>query len=105
MPRLRPVVEFITLLPFVVPPIVLVFGLLTVYSRPPLPLTGSDLGSDILLVCAYVVLSFPYMYRAIDTGLRTIDIRLADRGVAEPRGRLGHGSSGRSSCRTCASRC
>jgi putative spermidine/putrescine transport system permease protein len=26
-------------------------------------------------VRAYVVLSFPYMYRAIDAGLRTIDIR------------------------------
>jgi putative spermidine/putrescine transport system permease protein len=29
----------------------------------------------VLLTCAYVVLSFPYMYRAIDAGLRTIDIR------------------------------
>jgi putative spermidine/putrescine transport system permease protein len=75
LPRLRPVVEFITLLPFVVPPIVLVFGLLTTFSGPPLPLTGSNLGSDALLVCAYVVLSFPYMYRAIDAGLRTIDIQ------------------------------
>ena len=28
-----------------------------------------------LLVCAYVVLSFPYMYRAVDTGLRSIDIQ------------------------------
>jgi putative spermidine/putrescine transport system permease protein len=75
LPRLRPVVEFITLLPFVIPPIVLVFGLLTTFSGPPLPLTGSNLGSDALLVCAYVVLSFPYMYRAIDAGLRTIDIQ------------------------------
>ena len=75
LPRLRPVIEFITLLPFVIPPIVLVYGLLTTFSRPPLALTGSNLGSDALLVCAYVVLSFPYMYRAIDTGLRVIDIR------------------------------
>ena len=28
LPRLRPVIEFITLLPFVVPAIVLVFGLI-----------------------------------------------------------------------------
>jgi putative spermidine/putrescine transport system permease protein len=75
LPRLRPVVEFVTLLPFVVPPIVLVFGLISSYSGPPLPLTGTNTGSDALLVCAYVILSFPYMYRAIDTGLRTIDIR------------------------------
>jgi putative spermidine/putrescine transport system permease protein len=75
MPRLRPVVELVTLLPFVIPPIVLVFGLISTFSRPPLPLTGTSLGSDALLVCAYVVLSFPYMYRAVDAGLRTIDIR------------------------------
>jgi len=75
LPRLRPIVEFITLLPFVIPPIVLVYGLLTTFSKPPLALTGSNLGSDVLLVCAYVVLSFPYMYRSIDAGLRVIDIR------------------------------
>lgn len=75
LPRLRPIVEGITLLPFVIPPIVLVFGLITTYSGGPLPLTGTELGSDVLLTCAYVVLSFPYMYRAIDAGLRTLDIR------------------------------
>ncbi len=75
LPRLRPIVEFVTLLPFVVPPIVLVFGLISTFSRPPLALTGSNFGSDLLLTCAYVILSFPYMYRAIDAGLRTIDIR------------------------------
>lgn len=75
LPRLRPYVEFITLLPFVIPPIILVFGLLRSYSSGPLPLAGSELGSDTLLVAAYVVLSLPYMYRAVDTGLRTIDVR------------------------------
>jgi len=75
MPRIRPIVEFITLLPFMVPPVVLVFGLISTYSRPPLPLTGSNTGSDVLLVAAYVVLSLPYMYRAADTGLSAIDVR------------------------------
>ncbi len=51
VPRLRPVVEFVTLLPFVIPPVVLVFGLIRVYSQPPLPLTHTDIGSDVLLVC------------------------------------------------------
>ena len=74
-PRLRPIVEFITLLPFVIPPVVLVFGLIKAFSRPPLPLTETDLGSSALLVFAYVVLSLPYMYRAVDSGLRAIDIR------------------------------
>ncbi len=73
VPRLRPVVEFITLLPFVIPPVVLVFGLIRVYSGNPIPLVATDLGSTALLVAAYVVLSLPYMYRAVDTGLRSID--------------------------------
>jgi putative spermidine/putrescine transport system permease protein len=74
-PRLRPVVEFVTLLPFVIPPVVLVFGLIRAFSRPPLPLTNTDIGSSALLVFAYIVLSLPYMYRAVDSGLRAIDIR------------------------------
>ena len=53
----------------------LVFGLISTYSRPPLPLTNTDIGSTALLVCGYVVLSLPYMYRSVDTGLRAIDIR------------------------------
>ena len=74
-PQLRPVVEFITLLPFVIPPVVLVFGLIRAYSRPPLPFTNTDVGSNALLVFAYVALSLPYMYRSVDAGLRAIDIR------------------------------
>ena len=75
LPRLRPYIEFITLLPFVIPPIILVFGLIRSYSGDPFPLAGSDFGSNVLVVAAYVVLSFPYMYRAVDTGLRAIDVR------------------------------
>jgi putative spermidine/putrescine transport system permease protein len=75
LPRLRPYIEFITLLPFVVPPIILVFGLLRTYGGGPFPLAGSDLGSNVLLVAAYTVLSLPYMYRAVDTGLRAIDVQ------------------------------
>ncbi|HEY2917151.1 MAG TPA: ABC transporter permease subunit [Candidatus Limnocylindrales bacterium] len=75
LPRLRPFVEFVTLLPFVVPPVILVFGLLNTYSHEPIFLMKSTLGQNVLLVCAYIVLSFPYMYRAVDTGLRAIDIK------------------------------
>ena len=42
---------------------------------PPFPLLDTNLGSDMLLVAAYVILSFPYMYRAVDTGLAAIDVR------------------------------
>ena len=75
VPRMRPVIEFVTLMPFVIPPVVLVFGLIRVYSGQPLPLTSTDIGSNVLLIAAYVVLSLPYMYRSVDTGLRAIDIR------------------------------
>jgi putative spermidine/putrescine transport system permease protein len=75
LPWLRPAVELVTLLPFVIPGIVLVFGLIRSYARPPLALTNSTAGTLALLVAGYVVLSFPYMYRAIDAGLRAIDVR------------------------------
>ena len=75
LPRLRPFVEFVTLMPFVIPAVVLAFGLIRSFSTGPLPLAGSQRGSDVLLVASYVILSFPYMYRAVDTGLRTIDVR------------------------------
>ncbi|MDH4142351.1 MAG: ABC transporter permease subunit [Chloroflexota bacterium] len=75
VPRLRPAVEFVTLMPFVIPPVILVFGIIRIYSGPPLALTNTPNGSDILLVGAYVVLSFPYMYRAVDTGLAAMDVR------------------------------
>ncbi len=77
-PNLRPVVEFITLLPFVIPAIVLVFGFIRIYSSPLLflpPLTNTALGTNALLVAGYVVLSLPYMYRAVDNGLRSMDVR------------------------------
>ena len=75
-PKLRPIIEFITLLPLIIPAIVLVFGYIRLYnSSSLLPLTNSNLGTAALLTFAYVALGLPYMYRAIDTGLRTIDVQ------------------------------
>ena len=76
LPGLRPYVEFVTLLPLVVPPIILVFGYIRMFnSSSLLPLTASVRGTDLLLVFGYATLSLPYMYRAVDTGLRAIDVR------------------------------
>ena len=75
LPRLRPVIEFITLLPFVIPAIVLVFGIIRLYSRPPLLLTATYDSSRILLICVYAAISFPYMFRSVDNGLRAMDVR------------------------------
>lgn len=76
LPRLRGLVEFVSLSPLVIPAIVLVFGYIKLYgSSSLLPLTGSAFGSDVLLTLAYVALGLPYMYRSVDTGLRAIDVR------------------------------
>jgi len=76
LPQIRPIVEFITLLPLVIPAIVIVFGYLRLYNSSSfLPLTGSDRGTDILLVFAFMTLSLPYMYRSVDTSMRAIDVR------------------------------
>ena len=76
MPQLRPIVEFITLLPLIIPAIVIVFGYIRMYgSSSPLPFLASRRGTDVLLMIGYATLALPYMYRAVDTGLRTIDVR------------------------------
>jgi len=71
LPKLRPYVEFVTLMPFVVPAVVLIFGLIRIYGRPPLVLTTTPAA----LIVGYIVLSLPYMYRSVDSGLRAVDIR------------------------------
>ena len=76
LPRLRPVIEFITLLPLVIPAIVVVFGYIRLYNTSSmLPLTGTAGGTNLLLLCGYATLALPYMYRAVDTGLSTLDVR------------------------------
>jgi putative spermidine/putrescine transport system permease protein len=85
LPQARRIVEFITLMPFVVPAIILVFGMIRVYSTPfDLPftsieligsLTQSHLGTGVLIVAGYMILGLPYMYRSVDTGMRTVDVR------------------------------
>jgi putative spermidine/putrescine transport system permease protein len=75
LPAARPYVEFVTLLPLVVPAIVIVFGYIRLYNTSSwLPLTGSTTGTNLLLMMGYATLALPYMYRSVDTGLRTIDV-------------------------------
>ena len=75
LPRARPFIEFITLLPLVIPAIVIVFGYIRLYNTSSwLPLTGSAMGANVLLMFGYATLALPYMYRSVDTGLRTIDV-------------------------------
>jgi putative spermidine/putrescine transport system permease protein len=83
VPKAKPILETFSLLPFVIPPIVLVFGLIRMYSTPPLMLVSSP----VLLVAGYVVLAFPYISRAVDAGLRSMDLR----GLTEAAQSLGAG--------------
>jgi putative spermidine/putrescine transport system permease protein len=71
VPRLRPVLAFLALIPFVVPPIVLVVGLLNLYKGSPTWFYGTPWG---FLVAAYVILAFPYMFFSLDAGFRAIDV-------------------------------
>ena len=71
LPRLRPVLALMALVPFVVPPIVLVVGLLNLYKGAPSWFYDKPYG---FLAAAYVILAFPYMYFALDAGFRSIDL-------------------------------
>jgi len=79
LPGLNRTVEFICLLPLTVPAIVLVVGLTPIYSWIPYLAREVGLGtmgeSTLWLSLAYVILVLPYAYRALDAGLRAIDVK------------------------------
>jgi putative spermidine/putrescine transport system permease protein len=68
LPRVRRIMEGITILPIVIPPIVLIIGVLKVAP-------GFLLGTPYLLALVYVILAMPFAYRALDAGLRAFDLK------------------------------
>ncbi len=101
LPQARPLMDFLSLVPFAVPAILLALGLGEVYSSSnvfvnilslglvPL-LSGNGLNivdTPQLLVCAYVIVSLPFVYRPIDNSLRAINTRV----LAEASYSLGGG--------------
>jgi putative spermidine/putrescine transport system permease protein len=70
IPKARTFVEFLTVLPYVIPPIALVAGIL-----PIKPHARWFLNSDYSLIPFYAVLALPFTFRAIDAGVRAIDVR------------------------------
>ncbi len=68
LPRLRRMLEVVTILPIVIPPVVLIIGVLQI---APAGLKGTP---D-LLGLEYVVLAMPFAYRSIDAGLRALDLK------------------------------
>jgi putative spermidine/putrescine transport system permease protein len=71
LPRLNRVIEFICLLPLVVPAIALVVGMVPLYRW--ISINVSD--SILTLAFAYLILVMPYTYRSLDAGLAAIDLK------------------------------
>lgn len=67
-PRMHGWIEMLSLLSFVVPPIVLVFGEVSLYSGSIWPLSIRG----VMLVGAYAIVSLPYLFRAVDNGLASL---------------------------------
>ena len=85
LPRLRTAVELLTLMPLVLPPIALVVGVRSVLSWAPDYFFGTPLADAFfaiqepalpwILVFVYVVLALPFVYRALDAGVRGADLK------------------------------
>jgi putative spermidine/putrescine transport system permease protein len=68
LPGIRRLMESITILPIVIPPIVLIVGVLEIAP-------GFLKASPNLLGLEYVVLAMPFAYRSLDAGLRALDLK------------------------------
>jgi putative spermidine/putrescine transport system permease protein len=82
LPGLRRALDSITILPVVIPPVVLIIGVLQITKAAP-----SLQERPYLLALEYVILSMPFAYRAIDAGLRALDLKT----LTEAAGNLGAG--------------
>lgn len=69
-PRARRVIDFIAVLPFVVPPVALAVGVLRLFHGLIWLVSGPQ-----ILVFVYVILALPFTYRSLDAGMRAIDLR------------------------------
>ncbi len=71
IPKARGIVETLTVLPYVVPPIALVVGVIGAFQH------GAPwfYRSSYLLVPFYAILAMPFTYRSLDAGIRAIDLR------------------------------
>ena len=81
LPRLRRVMDFVTVLPIVIPPVVLILGVLQV---APARLKATPF----LLALIYVVLAMPFAYISLAAGLRAIDTHTLGGRLAVAGGRL-----------------
>ncbi len=71
LPRLKRVIEALCILPLVIPAIVLVVGIASLYTW----VTYFFGDSPLTLTFVYVVLVLPYAYRAVESGLTAVDLK------------------------------
>lgn len=69
LPRVRRIMDFIAVLPFVVPPVALAVGILHLFQSQLWLISGPQ-----ILVLAYVILALPFTYRSLDAGMRAINL-------------------------------
>lgn len=75
-PKLTLLLEGITLLPIVIPPVVVAAGLEELQRNAPSWVVSLFFNHALTgLTPFYVVLAMPFTYRALDTGVRSIDLR------------------------------
>lgn len=65
--KLKPLINFLVLMPFAVPPIVTCVGLLELYSE-------SLGGSAYILIFAYFTIALPFIYRALENAISSINL-------------------------------
>jgi putative spermidine/putrescine transport system permease protein len=70
-PRWRGLVETVTILPYVVPPIALVVGVSGTYRS----IAPWFLASNYSLVPFYAILAMPFTFRSLDVGIKALDLR------------------------------
>ena len=70
LPKARSLVEFLTVLPYVIPPIALVAGVL-----PLKPHARWFLNSNYSLIPFYAILAMPFTFRSLDAGIRALDVK------------------------------
>ena len=81
LPRAKPMMEVLAIIPFGFPAVVLALGLIRFYGALPIPFVNSP----VLLICAYVTITLPFMYRPVMNALETLDTRI----LTEASGSLG----------------
>jgi putative spermidine/putrescine transport system permease protein len=76
LPKLTLVLESVTILPIVIPPVVMAAGLASLQASAGKSLQNLLFASPLTaLTPFYVVLAMPFTYRSLDTGVRAIDLR------------------------------